>query len=137
MAYHTTILRQIIEIFPRHEFDALARDYHRGQKFRSLNRWTLFMVIFIGQLSGRKSLRDLVMNVTTQSSNLYHLALKPCSRATLARVNEWPVIRVPPGATFPGAGYVSPPLFSPSVRFNWPYFRRWHPNDAILVTVVH
>lgn len=34
MAYHTTILLQIIEIFPRHEFDALAKDNHRSQKLR-------------------------------------------------------------------------------------------------------
>ena len=47
------------------------------------------MVMFIAQLSGRKSLRDLVMNVTAQSSKLYHLGVKKCSRATLlARVNE-------------------------------------------------
>jgi len=88
MAYHTTILRQIIDIFPRHEFKSLARDYHVGQKFRSFNRWTQFMVMLIGQLSGRKSLRDLVMNMSAQTSKLYHLAIKPCSRATLARVNE-------------------------------------------------
>jgi hypothetical protein len=88
MAYHSTILRQIIDIFPRHEFESLAKDYHVGQKFRSFNRWTQFMVMFIGQLSGRKSLRDLVMNVTVQTNKLYHLAIKPCSRATLARVNE-------------------------------------------------
>ena len=88
VAYHTTILRQIIEIFPRHEFDSLAKNHHRGQKFRSFNRWTQFMVMFIGQLSGRKSLRDLVMNVSAQAGKLYHLAIKPCSRATLARVNE-------------------------------------------------
>lgn len=88
MAYHTTILRQIIDIFPRHEFDSLAKDYHVDQRFRSFNRWTQFMVMFIGQLSGRKSLPDLVMNVSAQTSKFYHLALKPCSRATLARVNE-------------------------------------------------
>lgn len=88
MAYHSTILRQIIEIFPRHEFESLAKDYHVGQKYRSFNRWTQFMVMFIGQLSDRKSLRDLVMNVSAQTSKLYHLAIKPCSRATLARVNE-------------------------------------------------
>lgn len=88
MAYHTTILRQIIDIFPRHEFESLAKDYHVGQKFRSFNRWSQFMAMFIGQLSGRKSLRDLVMNVSAQTSKLYHLAIRPCSRATLARVNE-------------------------------------------------
>ena len=88
VAYHSTILRQIVAILPRHEFESLAKDHHVGQKFRSFNRWTQFMVMFIGQLSGRKSLRDLVMNVSVQTSKLYHLAIKPCSRATLARVNE-------------------------------------------------
>lgn len=38
MDYHTTILRQIIEIFPRHEFEAIAKGFHAGQKFRSFNR---------------------------------------------------------------------------------------------------
>ena len=56
MAYHTTILRQIIDIFPR--FESLVRDYHVGQIFRAYNRWNQFMVMLIGQLSGRKSLRD-------------------------------------------------------------------------------
>jgi hypothetical protein len=32
------------------------------------------MVLFIGQLSGRKSLLDLAMNVSARSSKLYHLA---------------------------------------------------------------
>jgi len=88
VAYHSTILRQIVAILPRHEFESLAKDHHVGQKFRLFNRWTQFMVMFIGQLSGRKSLRDLVMNVAAQKNKLYHLALKVCSRATLARVNE-------------------------------------------------
>jgi len=88
MAHNNTILRQITALLPRHEFEALAKDHHVGQKFRSFNRWTQFMSMFIGQLSGRKSLRDIVMNVSAQSSKLYHLAIKPFSRATLARVNE-------------------------------------------------
>jgi len=88
MAHHNTILRQIVAFLPRHEFDSLAKFHHCGNKFRSFNRWTQFMVMFIGQLSGRQSLRDLVMNVAAQSSKLYHLGIKPCSRATLARVNE-------------------------------------------------
>jgi len=88
MAHNNTILRQIVAFLPRHEFEALAQKHHVGQKFRSFNRWTQFMAMFIGQLSGRKSLRDLVMNVRAQSNKLYHLAIKPFSRATLARVNE-------------------------------------------------
>jgi hypothetical protein len=88
MAHHNTILRQIVTLFPRHEFESLAKDHHLGQKFRSFTRWSQFMAMFIGQLSGRKSLRDIVMNVTAQSNKLYHLGIRLCSRATLARVNE-------------------------------------------------
>lgn len=46
------------------------------------------MVMFVAQLAGRKSLRDIVMNVSAQSNKIYHLGIKLCSRATLARVNE-------------------------------------------------
>jgi len=75
MAHNNTILRQITAFLPRHEFEALAKRHHIGQKFRSFSRWSQFIAMFIGQLSGRKSLRDLVMNVTAQSSKLYHLAI--------------------------------------------------------------
>jgi len=88
MAHSNTILRQITALLPRHDFEAIAKDHHVGQKFRSFSRWTQFMAMFIGQLSGRQSLRDIVMNVSAQSNKLYHLAIKPFSRATLARVNE-------------------------------------------------
>ena len=88
MAHSNTILRQITALLPRHDFEAIAKDHHVGQKFRSFNRWTQFMAMFIGQLSGRQSLRDIVMSVSAQSNKLYHLAIKPFSRATLARVNE-------------------------------------------------
>ncbi len=46
------------------------------------------MAMCTGQLSGRASLRDLIMNLAAQSSKLYHLGIELCSRATLARVNE-------------------------------------------------
>jgi len=46
------------------------------------------MVMFIGQLSGRRSLLDLVMNIAAQSSKLFHLRIRPCPRATLAMGNE-------------------------------------------------
>jgi hypothetical protein len=88
MAHHNTILRQIAAFLPRHEFDSLAQDHHRGQKFRSFSRWTQFMAMFTGQLSGRQSLRDIVMNLGAQARKAYHLGIRACSRATLARVNE-------------------------------------------------
>jgi hypothetical protein len=42
----------------------------------------------IAQVSGRKSLRDLVANIAAQRHRTYHLGMRRTSRATLARVNE-------------------------------------------------
>jgi len=88
MAHSTTILNQIASFFPRHDFEKHAQRNHRGQKFRSFNRWSQFLAMTIAQLTSRKSLRDLIGNIGVQKKRLYHLGMKPTSRATLARVNE-------------------------------------------------
>ena len=88
MAYCNTILSQLAAFFPRHDFEKLATQYHQGQKFRSFNRWSQFMAMTIAQLTGRKSLRDLVGNIAAQGKRIYHLGMRPTSRATLARVND-------------------------------------------------
>ena len=88
MAHCSTVLSQIVRIFPRHEFQTLANKHHAGQKFRSFSRWTQFVALLTAQLTGRDSLRDIVENMSAQSGKLYHLGIKPFSRATLSRANE-------------------------------------------------
>lgn len=88
MAHCSTVLSQIVRIFPRHEFQSLANKHHSGQKFRSFSRWTQFVALLTAQLAGRNSLRDIVENMAAQASKLYHLGIKPFSRATLSRANE-------------------------------------------------
>jgi hypothetical protein len=88
VAHYNTIPHQIITLIPRHVFDRHALLHHSGQKFRSYNRWSQFMAMLIGRISGRKSLRDITDNLKAQSRRLYHLGIKDTSRATLARVNR-------------------------------------------------
>ena len=88
MAYSNTILNQTTALFPRHDFENLAKKHHKGQKFRAFNRWSQFLAMTVAQLTGRKSLRDLVANIGGQRQRIYHLGMKQTSRATLARVNE-------------------------------------------------
>ncbi|TRO82573.1 IS4 family transposase [Trichloromonas acetexigens] len=88
MAHCSTVLSQIVRIFPRHEFQSLANKYHVGQKFRSFSRWTQFVALLTAQLTGRDSLRDIVENLSVQAGKIYHLGIKPFSRATLSRANE-------------------------------------------------
>lgn len=87
MAHANTILSQLLAHINRHEFDQLAARHHQGQKFRAYNRWSQFLAMLMGQLSGRKSLRDITSNLKAQAKRLYHLGMKPTATATLARVN--------------------------------------------------
>jgi len=88
MAHYNTVFSQLLKLIPRHEFEALAKQHHSGRSFRSASRWSQFVTMAMGQLSGRKSLRDIVENVSAQTHRLYHLGSAKLSRSNLSRINE-------------------------------------------------
>ena len=88
MSHHNTAFHQLLKPLSRHDFEALARQHHRGQKLRSASRWDQFIGMAMSQLSGRQSLRDIQSNLESQRHKLYHLGAQPIARSTLARINE-------------------------------------------------
>jgi len=88
MAHCNTILSQVVNFVPRHEFEVLANRHHSGRSFRTASRWSQFVTMAMGQLSGRSSLRDIVDNLSSQSHRLYHLGSARLSRSNLSRINE-------------------------------------------------
>lgn len=88
MSHHNTAFHQLLQPLPRHEFEALAKQHHQGQKLRSASRWDQFIGMSMSQLSGRQSLRDIESSLRSQQHKLYHLGAKPIARTTLARLNE-------------------------------------------------
>lgn len=88
MAHHNTVLAQLLNLVPRHQFEILAKTHHVGRRFRKTSRWSQFVAMAMGQLSGRLSLRDVVANAAAQASRWYHLGARRVTRSTLARVNE-------------------------------------------------
>jgi len=88
LAHHNTVFSQLLKLVPRHEFEALAKQHHQGRKLRKMSRWSQFVSLGLAQLSGRNSLRDIVSNISAQTSKLYHLGVAKVSRSSLARVNE-------------------------------------------------
>jgi hypothetical protein len=60
-------------LVPRREFEVLAIERHKGRMFRSASRWSQFVTMAIDQLSGRRSLRDVIENVSAHQQRLYHL----------------------------------------------------------------
>jgi putative transposase len=88
LSHHCSVFSQFLKLVPRHEFAELAKTHHQGRRLRSMSRWSQFVALSMGQLSGRHSLRDVVLNMAAQRPQLYHLGIKPVARSSLARVNE-------------------------------------------------
>ena len=88
MAHSNTVFSQLLKLVPRHRFEVLANEHHIGRRFRKTSRWSQFVALALGQLSGRHSLRDVVANAEAQQSRWYHLGARRITRSTLARVNE-------------------------------------------------
>ena len=81
MSHCNTIFAQILKIVPRHEFETLAKQHQSGRSFRKASRWSQFVTMAMGQLSGRNSLRDIVENISAQAHRLYHLGSARLSRS--------------------------------------------------------
>ena len=88
MTHCNTIFSQILKLIPRHEFETLANEHHSGRSFRTSSRWSQFVTLGMTQLAGRKSLRDIVENVSAQAHRLYHLGSAKLTRSNLSRINE-------------------------------------------------
>ena len=88
MAHDNTVFAQLLKMVPRHQFEVLAKQHHVGRQFRKTSRWSQFVALAMGQLSGRHSLRDVVANAEAQHARWYHLGARHVTRSTLARVNE-------------------------------------------------
>ena len=88
MAHNNTIFSQLLKLVPRHEFEVLANKHHAGQKLRRVTRWSQFIAMTLGQLTGRLSLRDIEDNMKAQSKRLYHLGVRAVAKSSLARMNE-------------------------------------------------
>lgn len=88
MAHLNTVFAQLLKFLPRHEFESLARQHHEGGTLRKTSRWSQFVALTLGQLTGRQSLRDIESNLRAQGQCLYHLGTRGIARSSLSRLNE-------------------------------------------------
>lgn len=88
MAHYSSILNQLLNLIPRHEFQRIV-DGHQGDKrVRSFNCWRQFVCLFFGQLTGQHTLRDLITALNSGLHKLGHVGLGHVSRSTLADANS-------------------------------------------------
>ena len=89
MAHNNTVLSQMLQLLPRHVLEHQVETHSwQGPKPRKLSYWSQLVAMLYAQLSGKKSLRDLVFSLGRHQRKLYHLGLDPVKRSTLADANE-------------------------------------------------
>jgi hypothetical protein len=88
MAYHPTVLRQLLQCVPRLEFERLATKLDGPRRSDALSRWSQFLALVVVHVGQRHSLRDIESALMNDPSLRYHLNTRSVSRSALARGNE-------------------------------------------------
>jgi len=91
------VFSQIMEQVVRYQFNQCVARYQGEYRVKNLTCWEQFLSLSFGQLSFRKSLRDIVVCLNAHREKLYHLGFKSSIHLpTLARANErrdWRIYR--------------------------------------------
>lgn len=83
------VFAQVCSFLPARIFDRCVQKYHGNKWVRHFSCYNQLLVMIFGQLSGRESLRDLIVTLDAHKSKFYHLGFGTgVSRSNLAEVNE-------------------------------------------------
>jgi hypothetical protein len=83
------IFTQLTDFLPQRVFDRLVHKYDGNKHVRHFSCWNQLLSMIFGQLTGRDSLRDLMVSIEPHKSKYYHLGFgKGTSRSNFANANE-------------------------------------------------
>lgn len=80
---------QLTDFLPCRVFDRLVTKYSGNKKVRTFTCWNQMMCMIFGQLTGRESMRDLMLCLEAHSNKYYHLGFgSTLSRRNLGKANQ-------------------------------------------------
>lgn len=88
MSHVNTIFNQLLQILPRHQFDALVRTHAGDRYVKDFTCWRQMITLLYAQCKGHDSLRDIVTGLTAQCGKWYHIGLNGVARSTLSDANN-------------------------------------------------
>ena len=87
------VISQLMEFFPRHEFNTCVRRYEGDSRLRGFSCRDQFLCLAFAQLTFRESLRDIETCLRAVGPKLFHAGFRGrVSKSTLAdanRVHDW------------------------------------------------
>lgn len=88
MSHYTTVLNEISNLIPRHQFETLVKTHETNRYVKKFTSWNQLITMIYAQASGKQSLRDIQQGLQANPSRLYHLGLPPIKRSTLSDANS-------------------------------------------------
>ena len=88
MAHYNTILNQLLQLIPRHHFQASVKKVAGNRYVKRFTCWNQLTTLLYAQASGKDSLRDIEQSLRVNGSKLYHLGLPSVKKSTLAEANK-------------------------------------------------
>lgn len=83
------VYSQLTDFLPKRIFDGLVSKYDGNKYVRHFSYWNQLMCMVFGQLTGRDSLRDLIVSIEPHKPKFYHIGFgKGTSRSIFANANE-------------------------------------------------
>jgi hypothetical protein len=83
------VFAQLTQFIPNRVFDRCVALYDGNKWVKHFSCYNQMMVMIFGQLSGRDSLRDLLVTISAHTTKYYHLGFgRSVSRSNLAAANE-------------------------------------------------
>jgi len=89
VAHSNTILHQLLDLLPRHQFDKFVGTLDGDRYVKRFSTWNQLSVLLYAQASGKSSLREIENSLALQGRRLYHLGLpSKVARSTLSDANS-------------------------------------------------
>jgi transposase len=84
-----TVFSQLIDFFPKKQFDRCVRQYRGNHRIKTFSCFDQYLCMAFAQITYRQSLRDIETCLRAMQPKLYHCGIRgSVSRTTLAKANE-------------------------------------------------
>jgi hypothetical protein len=88
MSHSNTVLNQVMQLIPRHQFETIVNHHGGNHYVKRFDCWNQLTTLLYAQASGKESLREIEQGLAVNDARLYHLGLPGVKRSTLADANQ-------------------------------------------------
>ena len=88
MTKFNTILNQLLQFLPQHEFEGAIKSFKSDRYVKYFTTKSLFVVHLYAQIRKKDSLRDIICGLDQHQTKWYHIGLKKLKRSTLSDANN-------------------------------------------------